>query len=808
MVDDSINCLSFLLECKIIITGHTPLPSNDNYTQVCRLSSVTELPTQDDDVTRKFQSIFLRRVALEYDEIKFVILTFKRTYLHSNRESPLESTPFQNLRVVAREVCIDRILTQLMSLSSESDTLGEDSLWMSVANQNAGSHDSRFLSALRHLTGCDTDTSPLPDQLLPTLAHKLGESDLGISALIRMLRAGCEQIRGVESLEKVASRHQVVFPPVETLVSLQECSHTIAHQLIKEVKERSADTGKYYSHSSCLSELLGYSIIMPSINVKYLNNSCYIPLKSLPGYPRDFQRMLQNSNTLKQQNSEYTHKLCKLTHAILKKILRNSDKHLKSAPLIWLSDVINSHQLLTTPKFMRGKEEQLVAHPGWRLNFCYLLLLFCEPFFSRSANQKLSLIAIDYVISKECRLDLPNESCLARGVIPPRTDTNTQSNANFITEIFHFTLRALNLLLIAPMNQAMQVVSDLSKAAHNMSPESPERERLEELSGLTFITWDLTILNEQFALMVSQFYITAGIWLNMSIESNQLIEALSHIPEFLIKDSCQWFRFLVTSSPNLFRLLEMAPVIDLYVLLLERQDLMPGPVSQSKVVSFLLSLVQTQLGSISAVQLSTSWSSVHGELATILHSNPTVRDKLGPALLSCYTAVDVVEGLDVDKDSFDKFSARQDITNLITHLWNRQDCRDSVLRQCNTSLFPAFLNSILDTLLYMLNDSIHRLRNARLIQISMEEDSWSRLTPREQRAKQDFLSSEERVTRGFLSISQTALSLLQVLSESADVSSILSQQPLCHRVASAFIGQLLLLFNICLCLLGGLLIWR
>lgn len=65
------------------------------------------------------------------------------------------------------------------------------------------------------------------------------------------------------------------------------------------------------------------------------------------------------------------------------------------------------------------------------------------------------------------------------------------------------------------------MVSDLSKAAQNLPPESPERDSLQELSGLTFITWDLTLLNEQFALMVSQFYITAAIWLNMSVAANQ-----------------------------------------------------------------------------------------------------------------------------------------------------------------------------------------------------------------------------------------------------------------------------------------------
>ena len=107
-MDDCISALSFLLQCRIVISGQTSLPGNENYTQVCRLSTVSELPTQGDDVTRKFQSIFLRRVAMEYDEIKFVLLTYKRSYSQQHT-----SPAFQSLREVAREACIERILTQV-----------------------------------------------------------------------------------------------------------------------------------------------------------------------------------------------------------------------------------------------------------------------------------------------------------------------------------------------------------------------------------------------------------------------------------------------------------------------------------------------------------------------------------------------------------------------------------------------------------------------------------------------------------------------------------------------------------------------
>ena len=51
-------------------------------------------------------------------------------------------------------------------------------------------------------------------------------------------------------------------------------------------------------------------------------------------------------------------------------------------------------------------------------------------------------------------------------------------------------------------------------------------------------------------------------------------------------------------------------------------------------------------------------SGVMSELAAMVHSCPAVRSKLGPALLRSYVAVDVVEGLDVDRDEFDKYSAR------------------------------------------------------------------------------------------------------------------------------------------------------
>ena len=99
--------------------------------------------------------------------------------------------------------------------------------------------------------------------------------------------------------------------------------------------------------------------------------------------------------------------------------------------------------------------------------------------------------------------------------------------------------------------------------------------------------------------------------------------------------------------------LQLTQVVDCCVGLLERTDLLPSPLAQMKIVELLL------------VFLESNQRHHHGRselampaLASIVLGCPAVQTKLGPALLHTYAAVDVIEGLDVDKEEFDKFAAR------------------------------------------------------------------------------------------------------------------------------------------------------
>jgi len=51
-------------------------------------------------------------------------------------------------------------------------------------------------------------------------------------------------------------------------------------------------------------------------------------------------------------------------------------------------------------------------------------------------------------------------------------------------------------------------------------------------------------------------------------------------------------------------------------------------------------------------------SGVEGCLTAAVVVSPVIREKLASAMIQTYTSVDVVEGLDVDKEEFDKFTSR------------------------------------------------------------------------------------------------------------------------------------------------------
>ena len=66
------------------------------------------------------------------------------------------------------------------------------------------------------------------------------------------------------------------------------------------------------------------------------------------------------------------------------------------------------------------------------------------------------------------------------------------------------------------------------------------------------------------------------------------------------------------------------------------------------------------------------------------------------------------------------YLCRYDIAQLLSFLWSRADCRESILQQTHTKKFELFLGAIFDTLLYQVNDSLSRILNIHKIEAEKE----------------------------------------------------------------------------------------
>lgn len=341
-----------------------------------------------------------------------------------------------------------------------------------------------------------------------------------------------------------------------------------------------------------------------------------------------------------------------------------------------------------------------------------------------------------------------------------------------------------------------------------MKEGTPVEAEARKLLVLFVLQWETCLQDVHFMRLCSEFYITSAAWLlslldNCATENKELSqdeirakqrEIFANIPEFYVKDMCCWFSFVAIHKPCALKGLDICVFVDCCVTLIERRDLMPGPVAASRIVTAILSFAEICSRNKRKNKLleATSWGSgIEGDLMACVAMCPAVREKLGPALLHTYCSVDIVEGLDVDKEEFDKFSARFEIVKLLESLWKRPDILPSILEECGGESFQSFLGAVLDTLLYVLKDGLLRLTNVRKLQCAKKcDEKWKELSVEERQEKEQFLKNEEHVSKSFMEMANVTLAFLEKITEEEKVARCFSRYPLSERAAAAIVGFL------------------
>lgn len=168
--------------------------------------------------------------------------------------------------------------------------------------------------------------------------------------------------------------------------------------------------------------------------------------------------------------------------------------------------------------------------------------------------------------------------------------------------------------------------------------------------------------------------------------------AFERVPSFVVSDICLLLTTLATHSPEELGHSPLIPLVQSLAVLLRagcaclcegRRPLLRSPVVLSHLVDVLHVLVlpdRRRRGGTSASLLGASgWGGdVGGRFSEAVLGNASVRLALMLPLAATFTAVDAVEGLDVDaveSEGFEKFSLRGKLCTLLQHL-----CAESTAR--------------------------------------------------------------------------------------------------------------------------------
>ena len=211
--------------------------------------------------------------------------------------------------------------------------------------------------------------------------------------------------------------------------------------------------------------------------------------------------------------------------------------------------------------------------------------------------------------------------------------------------------------------------------------------------------------------------------------------------------------------------------------LLSRPSLVRHPTVHAALVEMLQHMLigERGRGGGAGSGLGVRGSSTHELLVSSVLGSPEAKAALCPALIRAYSVMDAVEGLDVDRDKFDKFHTRDVIARLLEELWRIDECVESVARlgaaeEGGGELFAEFTGCVLGDLMYVLQDSLDRLTSISEMQRARADTAaWSRLTQREREEKEHFLRGQERTAAGFLRNAKKTLQLLNLLASSPAV---------------------------------------
>eukprot|EP01114_Cavostelium_apophysatum_P010870 TRINITY_DN2500_c0_g2_i1.p1 TRINITY_DN2500_c0_g2~~TRINITY_DN2500_c0_g2_i1.p1 ORF type:complete len:1245 (-),score=372.21 TRINITY_DN2500_c0_g2_i1:122-3856(-) len=595
--------------------------------------------------------------------------------------------------------------------------------------------------------------------------------------------------------------------PLRRLSALSQDANLLkvfASILSQDLKTISTSTAREIENGAALAGFLCATTILSPYD-----KSAFAYSQLLPNFPNASRSEIQ----LLQNNLRQTLKVpIEAVQAILKKIFLM--KEYKEVALSWISSILqlNDARPTISPTDQLAPElNMMVSSDGFVMNLVSLLLEFCKPFMDPSAGLKVAMINASYPRLSH-RLDMSKYPKLA----PPAADAGILGapeetpQFNFISEMFFLCYSAIHVGLmpviqhytntLTALNQNKTAVEQMKKQFGDSWAGTPQGEKVaaSEKRIYEFIEgFETQLLDPAFVQKLFQFCQLSISWmLSMKDKDGlnitpEMKRNFASFPEFFVRDVADLINLYVRIQPSVLLNGSSPPLIhlaiDWVVMLLNLPSLVKNPIVRAKLVQVLSEIVNKKRSEEVRITKA-GWGSISPEAiqySTVFQENKEAQLHLAAGLMIIYNDVDIVEGLDVDKENFDKYSVRRNISFLLNDLWQIPAFKVSFKRESGSDYFAKFLGTVLNDSIHLLEDSLGRLIDIKQLQIAMADtNEWDHQDPEIKKERERYYSIQENSARGFLSLANSILDILGYLTSEKDVVPVFLRPGTIERVAA------------------------
>jgi len=543
---------------------------------------------------------------------------------------------------------------------------------------------------------------------------------------------------------------------------------------------------------------------LTSILSTYDKNAFHYYSSLIARYPQCPQQEVQ---TLTDNIRSKLREAVGIVHGVVKRLF--VDKELKEPTLSWVGAFLqlNDTRANMNPVDPLSFEINLVlSTDGFLVFLLNVLLNFCKPFMDPKTS-KVSMIQTTYCplshrydFSKQPKLAQFSDVDLNFGEVP---------SFNFITETFFTTLYCVHVGLMPTIthytsilqayNQTQQQIEAMKAKFGENWATTPQGQKIAD-SFNKIHEWIDSFASQlyepEFLRMLCQYGLLVINWTmsftpapgvkEISAETKRIY---SHFPEFFVKDVADLLTFFIRYKPD--EVLEipdfLQKIIDYCVTLLSYPTLVKNPIIRAKLTTILSEIVYKKQFEEQRIAKS-GWGTVRPvamQYATVFQENKLAQTSLAHGLMSIYVDADIVEGLDVDKENFDKYSLRRNIALLLNDLWNMSVFMTSFKKESSSNHFSKFINTVMNDSIHTLEDSLGRLVDIRTLQLAMaDKEEWEKQDQIIKDERQRYYGIQENSARGFLSLANSCLDILVQLTKEKDIVPVFMDHLTIGRVAA------------------------